>query len=213
MRHSLKKRIRAITVFLTLAGLIGTTPAKASLMINEIMYDPAKVSDNDGEWFEIYNPDADVNLEGYSVSDLSTTVAINSSYIIRSGGYAVLGRNPDLFQNGGVNVDLTFSFLLNNSGTETLSIMDPNGVLIDSITYGAGTGFPSASGASICFTGTGAHGDGANWIDATTLGRTYGGGDYGTPGTANVAAVPEPASLVLLGSGLIGLLGSRRARG
>jgi hypothetical protein len=191
-------------IFFTLI-LMWTMPAKAALIINEIMYDPFMAGDTDGEWFELYNPDAALDLMGYAISDLSSSVSISTSLIIPAGGYLIFGRNSDMTANGGVNVDYTFSFSLNNGG-DTLSIMAPDNSVLNSITYGTGTSFPIGNGASIYFTGIGVNTDGSNWEDASLLGITYGDGDFGTPGALNAAAVPEPASLLLIGTGLMGIL-------
>ncbi len=192
-------------VILSALILMWAMPAKAALIINEIMYDPSKVSDTNGEWFEVYNPDAALDLIGYSISDSSSSVSISTSLIIPAGGYLVFGKNSNTATNGGVNVDYLFSFSLNNGG-DTLSIKAPDNSVLNSITYGSGTNFPTGNGASIYFTGIGGNQDGSNWEDANLLGITYGDGDFGTPGALNAAAVPEPASLLLIGTGLVGVL-------
>jgi hypothetical protein len=185
--------------------------SSANLIINEIMYDPLAVSDTNGEWFEIYNSGPATDLNGYAVSDATSTVPITSSLIIPQGGFLVFGRNSDTAVNGGVPVDYTVSFSLNNSG-DTLSLFDGTGMNIDSVTFGSGTGFPTATGASLYFNGVGDNADGANWGSAAGLGITYGDGDFGTPGQPNIAAVPEPASLLLYGTGLLGLLVKKRKK-
>lgn len=189
--------------------LIPLSSARADLIINEVMYNPSSVSDTDGEWFELHNTGADLDLQGYSIADSTSQSVIDQSLVIAGGGYLVFGKNADSVANGGVTVDDTFSFSLSNSG-ESLYLLDPAGMQIDSITYGSGTGFPSGTGASISFTGVGDNSDGANWMDTRDLGLMYGLGDYGTPGAANMTPVPEPMSLFLIGSGLVGILMARR---
>lgn len=208
MNGSLKRQICALVFCLLLVRIY---PASADLIINEIMYDPSIVSDTSGEWFEVFNSGAALDLQGYFIDDGGASKIITAPLAIGSGGYLVFGRNNDLSSNGGVPVDYTVSFSLGNSG-DTLSILDPKGVPINSVTYGPGTGFPSDTGASICFTGIGDNHDGANWISARDIGITYGVGNYGTPGAPNMAAVPEPSSVVLFGSGLIVWLAARRRR-
>ena len=197
-------------VFVFLAGWIAVRPASAALLINEIMYDPAAVPDSHGEWFEIYNSGASaVALDGYKIGDAGATKTLSPGLVLGAGGYMVFGRDPDPATNGGVSVADTFSFSLGNSG-DTVRLLDPSDQVVQSVTYGPGTGFPSGTGSSIAYTGAGDPADGANWIAAADLGVTYGAGDFGTPGAANAAAVPEPGSVLLLGSGAAWLAVRRR---
>ncbi len=208
MNDSLKRQICVLVFCL----LVRVNPACADLIINEIMYDPLAVADTAGEWFEVFNSGAALDLQGFSIADAGASKMINASLVIGSGGYLVFGRSSDININGGVPVDYTFSFSLGNTTVDTVYILDPNGIQINSVTYGPGTGFPSGTGASICFNGLGDNSQGTNWLSAKDIGITYGAGDYGTPGSPNMAAVPEPASLFLVGSGLMGLLIARRRR-
>ncbi len=188
-------------------------PGSAGLMINEIMYNPSAVSDSSGEWFEIYNSGNAVNLQGYSFADAAGSFTISSGLIIPAGGYLALARSGDPAVNGGFAPGYAYgsALALGNSG-DSLSMWDPADNLVNSLDYGAGD-FPSAAGASICFIGTGDNSLGTNWFSAADEGLAYGAGDFGTPGAPNSAAVPEPASLLLIGTGVVGLLaGSRKKR-
>ena len=66
------------------------------LVITEIMYNPLGASDNNREWFEIYNTsDQDVNLEGMEISDLlssASTVRVNSSFVVPALSHATIAR-------------------------------------------------------------------------------------------------------------------------
>ena len=45
-------------------------PGAGELIISEIMYNPSAVDDNDGEWFELFNPTTEtVSLVGLTLSD------------------------------------------------------------------------------------------------------------------------------------------------
>lgn len=204
------KRNLACLFFLLLS--FRADPGSAGLIINEIMYNPSAVSDTSGEWFEIYNSGNAVDLQGYSFADGAGSFTISSALIIPGGGHLALARSDDPAVNGGFAPDYAYGTALyfGNSG-DTLSIFDPAGGLVNSLDYGAGD-FPSATGASICFIGVGDNSVGSNWFNAADEGLVYGAGDFGTPGAPNSAAVPEPASLLLIGTGLGGLLAGYRKK-
>jgi hypothetical protein len=59
------------TALIALFPLLAPLPApSSSVIVNEIMYDPARVSDTAGEWFELRNPGPDpVDLDGWTIRD------------------------------------------------------------------------------------------------------------------------------------------------
>ncbi|MSP23835.1 MAG: lamin tail domain-containing protein [Myxococcales bacterium] len=85
---------------------VGTVTA-GSLVITEIMNNPAAATDAAGEWFELYNPGPNcVELKGLTLtskSDLPHTVG--TSVVVLAGKYAVIGRNADMALNGKIAVD------------------------------------------------------------------------------------------------------------
>ncbi|MDP7028249.1 MAG: lamin tail domain-containing protein, partial [Candidatus Marinimicrobia bacterium] len=72
---------------------IGCDSIFTSLLINEIMQNPYAVSDENGEWFEIYNDgEAPINLEGWIIADKDDdTTVIAESYLSHPGSYSIIG--------------------------------------------------------------------------------------------------------------------------
>ena len=84
------------------AGPTSTT----TLVISEIMADPATISDANGEWFELHNPGASaVSLTGFQIASLNdASVTITGVVSVPAGGYVVFAKNPDNAVNGGLNM-------------------------------------------------------------------------------------------------------------
>lgn len=143
------------------------TRVNAGLIINEIMYD-LQGTDTDHEWIELYNSSSsEISIEGYKFNDGANhglnTPPVNGgagSLLISAGGYAVLSANASVFKSdypsySGTVIDTVMS--LANEG-DTISIVDSNNDVIDSITYtksqgGAGDGNSLGSFGSALFPG------------------------------------------------------------
>ena len=165
-----------------------------SCVINEIMSDPASVSDADGEWFELYNPSNDtLNLNGWTISDReSDTHTITSNVSIPPLGYAVFGGNADYNTNGGVNIDYEYSGISLANGSDELILMLPTGTGIDSVAWDDGATFPDPAGASMYLIDPDLDNNiGSNWAESSA---PYGDGDLGTPGFANQSSSYPPDS-------------------
>jgi hypothetical protein len=173
-------------------GAIIPTQA-GQLVVTELMHDPVVVADDQGEWFEIYNPDAAVtyDLLGCQVQD-------------DNGNYQVIGRSlpvpPHAFKTlaffsgnaGGFVPDYTYAFLRFNNGTADAVNVTCSGTLIDRFAYTAADAATSGRSFSV----DPAHYDAA---DNDTAGSyclaadAYNQGtgasstlrDYGTPGAPN----------------------------
>ncbi len=175
---------------------VGPAP---KLVINEVMGDPSKVADTDGEWVEIYNPGGTaIDIKGYRIgSSNDTPHAIATSVIVPALGYVVLGRTTDTTKNGNVKVTYSYgtSITFNNSGTDAVWLRDAsagNGVTVDSVSLNAnytagvakGVIDPLADNTLL---------NGPNWANQTS---TYGLGDRGTPGAVNNGTSTQPAGPV-----------------
>lgn len=190
----MKKVFGAIFVIIALVMslTIGAVPAAAegnSVVINEVMANPSKVADTNGEWFELYNPTADdIDINGWTIKDddyNSHLINNGGPLIIEAGGYLVLGVNDDPDENGGVDVAYAYgydNFALANGIDDEVILLDSAGVEVDRSEY-----WRSYRGISWALknpTWDNAYIDmyNANWYRSTTV---YGLGDYGTPGQRN----------------------------
>ncbi len=169
-------------------GLIdeGALPSDA-LVLTEIMADPDAVTDDHGEWFELYNNTAvEMNLIGMVVYDLgSNSFTVDEELLIAPAEYAVLGVDGDTGSNGGVDLDHEWSsFYVGNSDDEIY--LEHDGIVLDSVEYDGGALWIDPTGASMSLdpasTDPSLNDDPDAWCEATTA---FGQGDLGTPGEAN----------------------------
>jgi hypothetical protein len=169
--------------------LVSTPPPL--LRISEFLADPKAVSDNHGEWIELYNPTtAAVHLQGWVLADLSGEQhTITANLWIAPAGYLVLARNSDPLLNGGVPAVYLYTGLsLANSG-DSLILLAPNGAQVDQVVWGSATAYPIIAGASYERAGWDAP---DLWSPAQTL-WPGSAGDRGTPG---LAYTPPPLPTV-----------------
>ncbi len=171
---------------------IHITHPTTGIVINEIMQNPNQVWDSKGEWFELYNETAvDVDMNGWVILDRDFDYHLinnGAPLILPAYGFLVLGRNANPAENGGYTCDYEYSdFYLGNSGDEVV-LVNPDGVVVDSVYYDGGPEFPDPTGASMELNDpTLDNMVGANWHTAYF---PYGDGDYGTPGERNCP--PDP---------------------
>jgi hypothetical protein len=174
----------------------------STIIINEIMQNPDAVSDDMGEWFELYNSTlTDIDLMGWTISDSSgESHTITSSLIVPSEDYIVLGNNDDTNTNGGVDVDYEYNnFTLGNEADEIL-LYAPGNDLVDKVEYDGGEAFPDPTGRSMELRLTRTDNNiGFNWTRSVE--QFTEDGDFGTPGEENGGSstrsliFPEPLSL------------------
>lgn len=168
------------------------------LVITEVMVNPGLASNNptdeNGEWFEVHNPGSEpVELRHFvlaSANDAPFTIEAN--LVVPAGGYVVLGASSDRAVNGGVPVDLEYgtrTFSFSNSGADWISIKDPAGRELDRVSWtnGAVAAAAGRSRALLNVTCDNFEVHGAAW---TTSSATFGVGERGTPGAANVSDTP-----------------------
>ncbi len=190
--------------------------SSAPVVITEFMANPAKVNDNVGEWFEVFNAGPDtVNLKGWRITSgvvAAETHVIAADLLVAPQGHAVLANNGDPALNGGIpNVAYVYPasgsglIVLNNSNTDWLTLKAPDGTLVDSVAYAArsATGTPGSyshgtAGVSRTLVDVSADNtivaNNPNWV-FTPVGTTYGAGDRGTPGTGPGGTVVQPGAV------------------
>jgi hypothetical protein len=160
-----------------------------NLVINEIMQNPSAVADDSGEWFEIYNAgEYMISLQGYSIKDAGTDMhTIEDIILLYPGSFIVLGNNAVSNTNGGLTIDYQYSGISLGNGSDELIILDPDGMVIDSVGWDNGATFPDpTNGASMALSDpTLDNSLGSNWQESTT---PYGDGDLGTPGIPNFSS-------------------------
>ncbi len=199
---------------LCLSAVLSLPATANAVLISEILYD-ASGTDAGKVFVELYGaPGTDLSgwsLQGVNGGDGATYKTVALSGLIPTDGVFTIG---DLLTGGGstvVNTDLVVSVDFPN-GPDTVRLF--NGVtLIDAVGYGdftgqifAGEGLPAPdplAGSSLARSNP-LLDTGDNLNDFVILTSP-------TPGTVPITAVPLPASLYLLGSGLA-LLGARRQR-
>jgi PKD repeat protein len=121
----------------------GSCSSGANLAITEIMYNPPESGNDSLEFIEIYNNGADINLQGFTVSD--AFVLTFPSYTLTSGNYMLVALNSAAIQNtfGKSSLQWT-SGALSNSG-ETITLHDIYGNIVDQVTYGTAAPWPAAA--------------------------------------------------------------------
>ena len=157
----------------------------SSIVISEIMANPASVSDSYGEWFEIFNiSESSVNLNGWIIKDGQDNEHIvndsSNDFLILPGEYLVFARSADLDANGGLNSDYVYSGISLSNSDDALILTDSQNAIIDEVNYDNNWGF--SSGASLELHDVASNNNNsANWYESRNI---YGAGDFGTPGTS-----------------------------
>ncbi|MFT4534991.1 MAG: plastocyanin [Saprospiraceae bacterium] len=182
------KRILLINFLLSIAFM-----TSAQLVISEISYNPPESGTDSLEYIELYNEtNATINLAGYIIEDNNPDTIVVGS--IPAGEYRILAINPTAIMTVlGVEA-IEIERIATNNGGERIAISDPNGNLIDEVTYddeGDWPGFDDGTdgaGATIelCDV-TLDNSDGNNWgVSTNDLGVMVNGISFlGTPNAAN----------------------------
>ncbi len=132
-----------IFALFTLAA--GLTPARAQVVVNEIMYRPGTTFPEDTalEFIELHNPTAaPVDISGWALTS-GTAFTFPASTVIAAGGFVVVASSPSAVQTaygiGGVFGPWAAGSTLSNSG-EKIALSKPGVtagtfVQVDAVTY------------------------------------------------------------------------------
>jgi len=166
-------------------GTAGSGGASSGLLITEIMVNPKSVSDELGEYVEIFNAgSASVNLKSYKLYDgFNNNHVINSDVEVAPGAYVVLARDGNVKTNGGVTANYVYSdFFLSNTADAVL-LDDPNGQLVAQVKYDDKGAWPLTDGVALELSDLALDPTlPASWSQAQ---NRFGTGDLGTPGGPN----------------------------
>jgi hypothetical protein len=185
-----------------------------TLILTEMMINPAGVGRANGTWFEFYNPKLtwfdlqDTGIIGlYNELDAQiVSQGVPQRVIIPGEGYYVIGRSSDVNFNGGVTINSTYAVDIIMSEVRGRVRFYPNiGSDFVNVEW-KNRSFPFQAGASLTFNLAAlpsydklgdrtlirdAQNNPANWF---VTNATYGNGlNKGTPGQANTFAVATKA--------------------
>ena len=171
-------------------------PSTQHLVITEIMQNPRLTADERGEYFEVYNTDAQpVDMTGFTIKDDDyDSFTVTTSVIVPAKGYAVFSNKPTT--NGGLQPDYSYgSGMVLQNDTDELVIADRDLVQLDRVRWDNGKTFPDPDGASMSLRDPSLDNSvGANWC-ASTL--PWAAGDHGTPGSASWCMTPGQQPIVI----------------
>lgn len=168
--------------------------AAGDLVITEVLYDPKgtkdnPVSDNKGEWFEVYNTtDKELAIAGMWIGDDDKDAwwVADTAKPIPPKSFYVFGVNADEATNGGVKVDFEYGKPVNLENTKDAIILKCGDVIVDDIYYDKGANWPKLTGVAMALSPTATDAVSNNlptrWCPATS---ELPSGDKGSPGKAN----------------------------
>ena len=189
---------------LTLISFSAFSQNPGDIVITEIMKNPALVSDDYGEWFEVHNStSSSIDLQNWVIRDepgsYQNSTTITNSVIVPAGGYIAMGRGGVTDSSASdFNGGLTYAYVYESSfsmsnGSDEVILEAPDGsggfTVIDEVFY-SDANFPDSTGVSMQLDSaalTSDNNDGSNWCNGT---QAYNGQDIGTPGSANNTCDP-----------------------
>ena len=117
----------------------GIRSGAGDIFVSEIMANPDVVSDLDGEWFELYNPQSrSFSLRGCRFTGTDgDAFEIESDVTIGPWSRVVFGVNGSMDENGGAEVDVVYDrldFSLDNF-EDQIRMVNASGVTVSTVNY------------------------------------------------------------------------------
>jgi hypothetical protein len=168
------------------AGVPIAVAAAGDVVITEVMADPTRVPDANGEWFELYNRTSTTfDLDGLTVrDDGGDSFTVTGELLLRPRRETVLGPNDDFVTNGRVIVSFGYGAAMTLANGSDELILDNGVIELDRVAWDAS--YPLAPGTSLTLhpelANAAANDVALSWCTATS---SYGRGDLGTPGREN----------------------------
>ena len=190
------KLILSISIFLSLIILLSES-GYATIVINEIMYDPDQCSDSFCEWIELYNTEnSSVNLTGWTLCGneiLPGYVNNSDGSTYGNTGMNISGKGFAIITDGGTGTRVYGNFSVNSSASslhtstssicgglgntgDTIYLNGSSGVLIDLVTYSNSWGANGNNKTLERIDSTGTSDISTNWKEGNT---------NGSPGSKN----------------------------
>lgn len=211
-----------VALFLLVLVLSAVKCVDAAVIIHEILFDPpdgllgdsnrdGRRSSKEDEFLELFNTgNSIVDISNWHISDpLSIRHVFNdNSFIYPMSTFVVFGGGSPSFSSFDWQIASTENLSLNNNG-DVVSLYDIDGVLVDQVEYGSGSGKDQSIVRSI-------EGMKSEWVDHLELKNSQGGlysagylvNDVGLAKTTKTL-VPEPATMFAILFGLTGLCFAR----
>jgi len=147
------------------------------LIVTELMANPDALTDDLGEWFEVYNnSDSDVNLNGLIVKYGTKEYIVSTDQTVTKNAYVVFAKTDQATSANNFIYGATFSFV-NTSGS--IQLENASGTVLSTMTYSTA---PTGASIQLDIDSYSAPSDPLSWCTSTLV---YSTGDKGTPGAQN----------------------------